>query len=305
MKKARWLFPSVLLCAVLWIHPAFACRYNVRETGFVDLGIDPYILCGYVDGNTPPGVAADFKKITDEIFLETNVIFRLVDMDRRKDHSAIKHFDPNVQSAPAAVLVSPDGQTLPIPVRERGELFEKSFRAALDRVLFSPQRSEILKQVSKAYGVIMLIEGPDAEENALAKKEASSAVEAVASQMEFMPKEIVNPPKLVVMDANTLGEEEVLLWSLGLEAKDVNEPMAIVLYGRARWIGPLFRGEQINEDDLASVLFIIGADCECGLDFRWLQGTMLPTRWDRKTHERAVASLGFDPESPMIKMEIG
>jgi hypothetical protein len=32
---------------------------------------------------------------------------------------------------------------------------------------------------------------------------------------------------------------------------------------------------------------------------------MLPAKWDQKTHERAVESLGFDPESPMIKMEIG
>jgi len=228
----------------------------------------------------------------------------LIDMDRRKDHSAIKHFDPNTQSPPAAVLVSPDGQTLPIPVSKPGEPFEKSFRAVLDKVLFSPQRSEILKEVSKAYGVIMLIEGPDAKENAEARKNASAAVEAVASQMEFMPKEIATPPKLVVMDTKAAADEGVLLWSLGLEPKDVNEPLAIVLYGRARWIGPLFRGEQINEDDLASVLFVVGADCECGLDFRWIQGTM-PAKWDQETHERAVESLGFDPESPMIKMEIG
>jgi hypothetical protein len=31
---------------------------------------------------------------------------------------------------------------------------------------------------------------------------------------------------------------------------------------------------------------------------------MLPAKWDRKLHDHAVESLGFDPESPMIKMEI-
>jgi hypothetical protein len=107
------------------------------------------------------------------------------------------------------------------------------------------------------------------------------------------------------MDSNSLADERILLWSIGLEPNDVNEPHAIIIYGRARWIGPLFKGEQITEDDLASVLFVIGADCECGFDYRWLQGTMLPAKWDQKTHERAVESLGFDPESPMIKMEIG
>jgi hypothetical protein len=123
--------------------------------------------------------------------------------------------------------------------------------------------------------------------------------------MEFLPKPITHPPELVVMDSNSLADERILLWSIGLEPKDVNEPHAIIIYGRARWIGPLFKGEQITEDDLASVLFVIGADCECGFDYRWLQGTMLPAKWDQKTHERAVESLGFDPESPMIKMEIG
>jgi len=35
-----------------------------------------------------------------------------------------------------------------------------------------------------------------------------------------------------------------------------------------------------------------------------LQGTMLPVRWDEKIQARVVESLGFDPENPMIKMEM-
>ena len=36
-----------------------------------------------------------------------------------------------------------------------------------------------------------------------------------------------------------------------------------------------------------------------------IQGTMLPTKWDKKTQARVVKNLGFDPENPMVKMEIG
>jgi hypothetical protein len=69
-------------------------------------------------------------------------------------------------------------------------------------------------------------------------------------------------------------------------------------------MGPLFKGEEIDENNLASVLFIIGADCECGFDYRWLQGTMLPARWTDKMQAQVAENLGFDPENPMIKMEI-
>ena len=296
------------LVALVLISPALACRYNVRETGFVDLGAEPYILCGYIDANTPADVAAGFKAALgepDAALAESNVVFRLIDTDREKGHPALEYLDPNCQSIPCAVLVSPDGQTMPISVSKPGEPFEKTFRSAVDKILSSPKRSEILRQVSRMYGVVVVIEGPDPEENEKAKKGAAAAVEQVASQMELMPKKIGGPPVMMVMDANCLEDEEVLLWSLGLKPGDVNEPLAVIVYGKARWIGPVFRGEQVNEDDLASILFVIGADCECGLDYRWLQGTMLPVRWDEKTHALAVESLGFDPESPMIKMEMG
>jgi hypothetical protein len=303
----RALVPAFLisLFGSFCMHSALACRYNVRETGFVDLGAEPYVLCGYVDGNTPADIKTGLRQISDEVLAESNVIVRVIDTDRQKDHPAMKHFDANDVSGPSAVLISPDGQILRVSITQPGQPFEKVFRAALNRILSSPKRLELLLKVSRAYGVVLLIEGPDAAQNEKAKQAALAAIEQVKSQMELMPKPIAHPPELVVMDSNSLADERILLWSIGLEPKDVNEPHAIIIYGRARWIGPLFKGEQITEDDLASVLFVIGADCECGFDYRWLQGTMLPAKWDQKTHERAVESLGFDPESPMIKMEIG
>jgi len=303
----RALVPAFLICLFgsFCMHSAVACRYNVRETGFVDLGAEPYVLCGYVDGNTPADIKTGLQQISDEVLAESNVIVRVIDTDRQKDHPAMKHFDANDASSPSAVLISPDGQILRVSITQPGLPFEKTFRAVLSRILSSPKRRELLLKVSGAYGVVLLIEGPDAARNEKAKQAALAAIEQVKSQMELMPKPIAHPPELVVMDSNSLADERILLWSIGLEAKDVNEPHAVIIYGRARWIGPLFKGEQITEEDLASVLFVIGADCECGFDYRWLQGTMLPAKWDQKTHERAVESLGFDPESPMIKMEIG
>ena len=109
---------------------------------------------------------------------------------------------------------------------------------------------------------------------------------------------------LVEVSRGTFSAEKVLLWSLGLEAEDINEPCAAVIYGRARWIGPLMRGEQISANIVANILYVIGADCECGLDRSLMQGTMLPVRWGEEIQAKAAKGLGFDPENPMIKMEI-
>jgi hypothetical protein len=122
--------------------------------------------------------------------------------------------------------------------------------------------------------------------------------------LENLPKPIARPPALVVLDRPSLAREEMLLWALGLQPQDVNEPCAAVFYGRGRWVGPLFKGDILTADALTELLFVVGADCECGLDHRMLQGTMLLARWDESLREKTVASLGFDPESPLVRMEM-
>jgi hypothetical protein len=66
----------------------------------------------------------------------------------------------------------------------------------------------------------------------------------------------------------------------------------------------LFEGETLTSDNLTQLLSVVGADCECSLDHRWLQGTMLPARWDEALQQKVVQSIGFDPENPMTKMEM-
>jgi len=297
----------VIICLLgcLQSRPAFACRYNVREVGFVDLGIEPYYLYGYVSDETPADVVSKFKQIAGVGLENSNIEFEIINTDQQKDHPAMKYLDlRQVKSLPAAVLVSPDGQSYPVSITERDRPFEETLRSAVEDILSSPKREEIVQQVIETYGVVLLIEGADAQENKKAKEAASVAIELISSQMEMMPKPIVHPPALIVIDLKSLWREKILLWSLGLDWGKVSEPHAAVLYGRARWIGPLFKGEEIDENNLAGILFVIGADCECGLDQRWLQGTMLPARWDEKMQARVAENLGFDPENPMVKMEM-
>ena len=302
------LFKIVLLTFFWFFYQTFsvhACRFNVREVGSVDLGITPYYLYCFVNKDTPEDIVSGIEEISSAILIGSNIVVEMIDVDQQKEHPAMKCIDLwSIQSFPAAVLVSPDNQSLLVSITEPNHPFQETLGLALDSILWSSKRKEILQQVSKTYGVVLLIEGSDSQENKKAKEAASAALEQVNSQMDFMPKPVAHSPALVVLEQKLLSQEKILLWSLGLIAEEIKNPHAAVLYGRARWLGPMFIGEQITEDNLAAILFVIGGDCECGLDQRWLQGTMLPAKWDESLQELAVETLEFDPENPLVKMEI-
>jgi len=307
MAKLSRVAVVVCLWSCLQTHSALACRYNVRDIGFVDLGTEPYYLYGYVRQDTPVDITSGFKKISSAGLMESNIKSEIINIDRQKNHPATKYLEVwRIESFPAAVLVSAEGRSLPISLTKPGQPFEQSLWSALDEVLCSPKRKEILQKVSTTYGVVLLIEGADAEENKSAKVAASGAVETISMQMKMMPKPISHPPALMVIDLESLSREKVLLWSLGLDTDKVNKPYAAVLYGRARLMGALLKGEEITKVSLANILSIIGLDCECGLDLdrRWILGMMLPVRWGEDIQAGTAKTLGFDPENPMVKMEI-
>jgi hypothetical protein len=152
--------------------------------------------------------------------------------------------------------------------------------------------------------VVLLVDGEDEGANDRAYTEAQKAIERVAGLMSVMPKPVKEPPHLIRIPSKKYLEEKVLLWSLGIDVEDRSKPHVAVLYGRGRRIGPLLRGETIKEKFLFNVLLIIGADCECDLDRAWLQGVMIPLRWDDSVQARAARVLDFDPENPMVKMEV-
>lgn len=300
----RSITVAVLLLSFI-TPPASACRYNVRDTGFVDLGVESYYLYGYVNRDTTMDIISTFKQISYAVLIDTNINFEIINIDRQENHPAIKYLGLHqIQSFPSAVLLSPDGQSLFIPVTKSDQPFKKTLWSALEDIASSPKRDQIVQQVSEAYAVILLIEADKPEENKKARQAVADAIDIISRQMKLMPKAIAQPPALVVAEQQSFSSEKVLLWSLGLDANRIEEPCAAVIYARARWIGPLMKGKQITETILANILYVIGADCECGVDRRWMQGTALPVRWDEKIQARVAKNLGFDPENPMVKMEI-
>ena len=300
----------IFLTVVFRSVPVCGCAYNVRDVGYVDLGIQPYIFYGFVSDKTPEATISTFTNLSDAALLDTGVWAEVVNIDRQKDHPALKYLAPDLTpekrtSLPAAVLVSPDGRSLSIPVTQPGLPFRQTLLDALDNIVSSPLRRQLIKQLPKSFAVVVLIEGPKEQDNKTARQVATESIGVISEQMSFMPKPIFHPPTMMEVDSKSIADEKILLWSLGLNIdEDPNTITVAVLYGRAKRIGPLLRGEQVNEYNLTTILSIVGADCECGLDRSWILGMPTPIKWDEQAQNIVAKNLGFDPENPMIKMEV-
>ncbi len=296
----------IFLAVMFQSVPACACAYNVRDVGYVDLGIQPYIFYGFVSDKTPEATISTFTNLSDATLLDTGVWAEVVNIDQQKDHPALKYLDPQKrESLPTAVLVSPDGRSRFIPVTQPGKPFRQTLLNALDNIVSSPLRKQLVKKLPKSFAVVLLIDGPKEQDNKAAHQVATESIRVITEQMSFMPKPIFHPPTMMKVDSKSIADEKILLWSLGLDIdEDPNTITVAVLYGRAKRIGPLLRGEQVNEYNLTTILSIVGADCECGLDRSWILGMPTPIKWDEQAQNIVAKNLGFDPENPMIKMEI-
>ncbi len=304
LRRYKFIF-IICLWSAIHIQQAHPCQYNVREVGFADLNREQYNLFGYIDDETSVEITSTFSTLALDHLKNSNIVFELINIKDQKEHPAIDYLDSlKINSFPSAILVSPDGQSIDLSLKKTDVGFKQSLPSSLNALLFSPTRDEILKKTIKHYAVVLLIEGKDKKENSRAHKAANAAIERLSKKMDMMPKPIDHPPVLMVVKRASFAREKILLWSLGLDIDKIDKPHAAVIYGRARWMGPLFKNEEITKNNLSDILFVVGADCECGIDKNWILGTMLPIRWNKKWQDRLVKNLGFDPENPLIKMEI-
>ena len=122
--------------------------------------------------------------------------------------------------------------------------------------------------------------------------------------MPQMPKTIENPPHLITVQRDKLQQEKLLLWSLGINTEDLDEPHAAIFYGRGRRFGPVLNGKGISTKNIYTLLSIIGLSCECGIDRLQLMGATIPIKWDSKKKSEVLSKLGFDAENPMVKTEM-
>lgn len=298
---------TVILAGLTAVPSAWACRYSVRDVSFVDLEPVPYYLYYFIDSAAHRPAAEQVQRIASGVFLDSNVTLEVVDLRTDPDHAARVHLSNGERTAPAGVLVSPDQRALPLALPTQSSEGGSSKDAVwnfVETAIQSPAREQLFESIVDAYAVVLLIEGTDSAQNRRAKRAIESAITAIESVMPRMPKPVDVPPKLLVLDQAAAARENVFLWSLDLRTQSGPEPQAAIMLGRGRRIGPTLTGGMITQTQVQEILGLIGQDCECELDRAWMQGPMIPARWDTDLQQRAFASLGFDAENPLVKSEM-
>lgn len=291
------------ILTLLFALDALACRFNVRDVGFVDLGSEKYRLLIFVHDDTSAAEVESLESIAYATYLESNVIAKVLTASAATKGEAAKFLPANFKKA-QAVLISDDGKrSLPVSLAVEGKPLSVSAWDGLESVFDSARRNAIVSKVYEHYGVILIVEGKNADENARIRKMADTVVASITSKMDKLEKEIREAPVVEVISAREFASEKAFMWSLGI-TEIADTPQVAVLYGRGRIIGPVLRDAQLDERALTAIVNTIGLNCECGLDRKWMQGTMIPQKWDEDVQKRFADHLGFDPESPAIRIEM-
>ena len=283
---------SLLSIFLVASSAALACRYSVRDTGFVDLGADPYRLILHLAPDALPLRRADFEQSAAAVLLDANITFSA---------SASEDGSPS-----RLVLRSPDqrelalaGATAPSLPSSRASIVE-----LLERAVSSPARTQLHDDLLRAYAVLVFVEGQDLSANRRARQTLDEAIAAITRLLPEMPKPVNVPPRILAIPAPSIAAESVLIWGLGMNPQPTQDPRVAVVFGRGRRVGEPLEGGLITRTVLQDRLAIIGQDCECDLDRSSLQGPVIPARWDTARQRAAANALGFDPENPLIRAEI-
>ncbi|MEN7547787.1 hypothetical protein AAG747_07700 [Rapidithrix thailandica] len=293
MMHSRYFKPALLLLALL----SMACRFNVREIGFAELSPDPYVLYYFYNQKTAGQTVSTFEKQAKQLFNYSNIKVKAIDVDMESADRAIQYLS-NQKTFPQAVLLAPDGRIRQVELAEGAE-------TALKSLIISPLREEILANIVQKYGIVLLLEGTDAVQNKQAEQAIERQLEEIKQVMVRMPKVVKEGPVLLIVKQDDLVKESTLLWSLGIDpGKTYTDPQAVILYGRARKMGEVLKAKEIQSDVVYKLLSLIGADCECGLDRKWMMGPRIPLEWTPATQTRLSTLLNFDVDNPMVMAEM-
>ena len=281
-----------ILFIVVSSFQTFACRFTVREIGFSILSQDIYTLA-VLDENADAG--AEFWKSFHKKNRNCNLRLEILNPNLDMEHPIILNAKKQGLTFPTIVLVAPDGRLF--------EFEENDLEIVYDQVLESVASVTLRSVFSDVFAVVLWIEASDDEKNNRAKIKIQKECDAIENIMPGMPKIVEKGPMNIRISKDNFQNEKLLLWSLGID-EIPKEPLAFVLYGRGRIIGEVLDYKQILNGGLYKYMSMIGADCECGLDKKWMLGSQVPLLWDKNTKQYLVELLGFDVDNPMILAEM-
>lgn len=335
------LYWNTFLAFLGLMSTVYACRYSIRDVGFVDLENAPYWLFLYVPAELEAELEKNgaFDTVHAEL-IDTNLLGGILLVEdqnpsNQPEESTRKKFvvrfprmedgHPGDQeiltkaeaflnqqekiSLPAGILLASDGRVRVLapdrdPAEDGGQAQTRALQSIAHQATTSPLREQLANDILDVHSIVLLIEGTDAGRNREAKELAMQAIERIESSMGGLPKQIAKPPKLAILPRKDASREGVFLWSLGVPDNQREAAHLVILYGRLRMMGNILAVPDATWLDLAEPLYWIGLDCECELDRSLMRGIMAPHVWDRRLEAKAAELLGFDPGHPFVKAEV-
>jgi hypothetical protein len=303
MRRMPSILGAALLVGVLLsARPALACRFTVRDVGFIDVGQAPstVFLCVRGDGGA---LAAAAREAAGTALRDSTVRLEVLDPDRDPEGTVARRLRAAGTTLPAFVLQMPAGIFADLKAPAAGAT-AGDIAAILETAVRSPARDALVASAVDAHSAIIVIEGTDPVANRRAFEIAGEAVAWAKEELADLPEPAPKSPLRAVIALADRDRERVLLAGLGIEGPAGPEAGIAILIGRLRRLGGLFAVPGAEREDLLDVLALVGLDCSCGLDRRWMRGPTVPHRWGPGEREAAAKRLAFDPESPRVRTEV-
>ena len=277
-----------------------ACRYNIREIGFVGVQQPEFRFPVFVHGDEQKEWLPGFQQSGTRWLGPSNISWEVIDEVQQASSPDLRRRAQLGPRLPGGIVLAAgreDGWPVFLHVAD-AELQEK-----LSALVASSARRQITDAVINSYGAVLLLRGKEEASNAAAQSLAREAIKVVESTLADLPKRIARGPQLVEFDPS-LPAEQITAWSLGVNGKDLTQPVVAVVYGRGRLAGPALHGESLTAVKLRDQLALIGADCECALDHSWMTAGSIPLAISSADETLISTALGFDPAAASLKAEV-
>ena len=280
MKRSGIILAVLLMLMASTV--ALACRYTVRDIGFVRLS-EPRIELVLFGGGHPASVLEALES-------ELPIRVTRVDPDHQPDHVGLPLAGENGVSA---VLRD-----------ERGRLLPVADPLVVGRTRLARMLAE---DAAETFAHVLVLEGPDPESNSVAEAEVARLDDGLRAIEEHLPRPLGHPLKVMTLTPADQELDRVLLWSLGIDLP-LEDTTTLITYGRAKRAGAPVTFSIENRADAARELLaqlaLVGESCECDTTRAWTEEPEGLVPWTRATHSVASSSLGFDSESPMVRAEV-
>ena len=296
----RYLLKAIIIFITLVgvSQSSIACRFTVREIGFSTLSQTNYTFVVIDNNNNKEEDNKATLKALQAYQKNSNIGVIHLNEISDKHKPIVQLAQKNKLVTPSIFLLSPDNRIYPIQGDNQNikHIFTKI-------VLDSPFRKQLRKDIETTFATVICVEGLNQQKNQKAFQWIAEACSQLEELMPLMPKEVKNPPIVLRLTKDDFEKEKVLLWSLGIDTIS-EEPQAIIIYGRGRMMGNRLNYQQIKDSLVFKYLSMIGADCECGLDRKWMLGVQIPMLWDAPSRQSLAKELEFDVDNPTILAEM-